>query len=751
MSETNNYRRPRKTAKKKVASIGIALVLLTGTVAAGIPAANAQETGLSAAVTAAVTKGLPYWATASDKSVVTDKFQGSIEDLYVSPEDDAELRAIGVKIDWVKSREVTNTYNEANNTSIILLVVEYDMDEFNASEFGPVIDTEAVVPSHDGLNFGRGLSLATSDYNSGFRVSVNAPELADAPSHVKYQAFTGHAGTVAEQYYSELSSTTVDGVKAYFAANAYPIVETFDGGLPSNSGNHSDLDGSEFSEFHKGDHLDGYPQTPERQADLKATGLRVINADKAVDITKRKDAVFNFRVVGTGVLAEQVEQAKNSGNPEYVVAPTNMTLTSNIEVHVVSSRKMERNAHLGEANAFTMESGWGKAFVTPTTTAPSQNSYWGYNFSNPGTPIVPVDPSLVKRKAFAGNLNQLEIVAADDGVGIKVENRWSSDFYNSSTTAKTIKGEVDTDTTKEEARLESDRNNLTELETRKSELTVALADAQKAYDVAWADGASEVELSRLQARIDNRTSDLEGVQFLIPDYEQRVIRSEAALELAKDRPSDTYTFTYSYTGSDSGSEGPLAWSIQGAEATVGTTWTSSVDGIDANFTVQRNDTGELVVEMKLSEVPTKVTEVNGVPSLGTGINVGGSAATYIAPAYEPNYFEITADVPTPEVPEVPTPEVPELPPVEVEVPPATPEVPELPPVEVEVPPTTETVTEVIPSDSDSDSFTRDALSDSGIDGIKDNKGLLAGLGAFAGLLMAGATVMFRRIRIKTQD
>lgn len=738
MSETNNYRRPHKTATK-VAGLGLAVVLLSGTVAAGIPTANVHEAQLASTINSVINKDLPYWASDADKSALTDKFQGSIRELYIAPEKDAELRSLGINIDWAKSLEVTNAHNEANNTSVVLLVVEYDNEQFNASEYGPLMDIETTVTAENGAPYGHGLSLDTSDFD--YDVSVNAPAFADTPSQTKGQKYTGLGGRVAPQNFHEKTWIEVNGVKASKLANASPVVETIDGGLPSNTGSHTELRSETTSEFTKTIQLDNYSQTAERQADLKASGLRTINPDNAVDITERDDTIVRMVPVATGLDREELADQETSGN-DYQVTPINLALMDPIDVHVVSDRKKERNAHIGEANAYKFTSGFGQAFLKPTTTAPGENGYFGYNFSDPNVGIVPVDPSMVVNKPFAGNLQELSITA--DGDTVQINNRWTSDFTGSSTQASTTKGPVDTDTSKEEARLEKDRNDLASLQDRKAEFTLTLADARASYDEAFANGASDEELERLQARIDNAENSIMELDDLIPEYEKRVANSEKALAEAKDRPSDSYTFTYTHIGSNSGAEGPKSWGMNNAELPVGQSWVSSVNGIDATFTVVKNEAGQLVVEMKLSEVPTRVTEMSGNGSIGTGMYIQGNATTFMAPGYDTFWTELTPEVPTPEQPPVVVPPTPEVP---------TPEVPtpELPPVQIEVPPTTDTSISITPSDSSSDGFDREPLSDSAIDNIEDNKGLLLGIGGLAGLLMAAVFAMKRNLSLRNRE
>lgn len=700
-------------------SLSLAFLLVGG---CGIAAANASDS-------------LTSQMTLAEQAQVVSKWTGGVK-YSVDSTDDAKLKAIGYDLNLAESESITNAYNDKNDDVKVLFKPKFDIATIkaNAPE-AKLIDFETPRFATDGTPYTVGASFNDDDFFwDGSNITTR--ELQDKPSLKAGQFSLNAIGDFGS------ADHLVDGADGAWESNifAYPTSTTIDGGVP---GDRPNTTGSEVTSGGsisiKTKYVDEYLPSDKRNADISLNGTQ-----RSFDGAVTTDIVTHNGKLGVWlqpmITGQRTDGSGNHGS---------MALADPVFVTIDSTRQKAMPTYTSADNALTITTGE-KVWMAPTKAkegssaggrnGASEESRYGYNFYDVNVPLVATDAKELSDfygDQFAGRFNQADIRGNIDG-GFDFITSYDSTYYNAT---ETLTADA-IDTSVEQAVVVKEQAKVAPAQAIHDANVSKLDVAQKAYDKAVADGAdsdaifdAEWEVANAQAEFDASESDLNQTIIDLEDANQ-------ALADAKKKVSKNFTLTYSkikMTGSDISN----IWSQDGEALEAGTTWDSSDGGYSANFKVESNADGVLVIRVTLdneSTIAPRVISAGGA-TVGTGAKIGSSVVLYKAPGYEAKYANPTPETPeTPEEPETPeTPEEPEIPtPEEPEVPATPEETPEIPV------PTPEEPTVVDDGTIDDIVLTDDGMVDDLAETGARDTGLMAWIASMMVGLGLGGIVLFGR-------
>lgn len=623
-------------------SISLAVSLLSGM---GLAGASADTM-----------TGLPVQITQAEKAQLQANWTGSLK-YSVSPADDAKLKALGFDLNLAESENITNAYNDANDTAVVLFKPKFDVATIKANApQASLIDFETPrVSDLTGDNYSVGASFRDDDLFWDSK-NINTKELQDKPSLQVGQFTTAGAGELGEAS----GIAPVKDTDGAYASNifAYPTVTTFEGGVPGdrpNSTGNDSTDGGSILINTK--YVDSYLPSENREKDISLNGKQRSLQGEGVTtdiVTNKGQLGVWLQPTLSGMLTD------GSGNIGSVA------VTDAVFVTIDSTRQKAMSVYTDANHALTTASGH-KVWVTPSdATKPQlgsdgvdtagQMNIYGYNFYDANVDLVSTDAKVLAEyqgDMFAGSFSQAEIQDNGKG-GINFVTSYDSSYYlaTETLTADTV------DTSAEQAKVDTETANVATAQTAYDANKVVLDVAVKAYDKAVADGEDADTIENASWDVDSAQSDLDASESELNTFLSRLDDAKQELKDAQTNGATDYKLTYSKFATNGSNVGDV-WSQDGNKLEVGTSWESSDAGYNATFTVTSNANGVLVVSVSLDNAPAVAPTIqsNGA-TIGTGLSIHGISTMFEAPGYEANYVvgdkpETPGDSTIPKDPETP--------------------------------------------------------------------------------------------------
>lgn len=553
--------------------------------------------------------------TLNDVQAASERMAGQVSISIPNADARAKAESLGYIIDLNASNAATNATVASGNPSL-QLALSFDEARFNANS-GHTIDMSADGNANaDGGWYQHGLAFANGDeddyqLNISTQTAFPAPQF---PAGVFNPWVTLGDKSDPNQPANGFNAET----GTYETASLFPSSSYTDGGVPNN------LNGETSAEsiFTQTWMLDSFASTEQRSADASLGGAQRAGFDgtfsDCINETAGKCGVW-LTPIASGLIT----------NADGSTSQGSVQIMESIWVEVTTTVTAQAPEYT-EANPFVAESG-DKVFFSPingaaegvvvTKTANDGSTSDEHNLLHPESPIAPwyFDETDANADLYL-SLDYLDI--NDNGSdGFNFVTNYSSPFHGAAVTVRALPA----DTTYVEE-LEA---QLAQYEEQAVVTQAELEQAQADYDAAVASGD--------QVAIDDATYNLETAEFNHAEATDAVAFTQADLDQARaDAVSPGYTLTYDYN--QNASYTPEAWlKADGTAYAVGETFSADTNSGNyfVDFTVVRNDAGELVFEALTSSAPpSEPLVLANRAEIGTGGQVTGQGA---ALAYLPGY------------------------------------------------------------------------------------------------------------------